>query len=258
MTMANAAFRPVPLEARAGTAEFDFGGVAMICDWAGCLYLAGERTLVVSDLHLEKGATLAARGRLIPPYDTRATLRMLARQIAHWQPCTVVSLGDSFHDGEASGRMPETFREELKALMKGRDWVWIAGNHDPAPPAELGGTHCEELTLGSVVLRHEPTPFAKRRDTRQASLFEPEEAAGSHEIAGHLHPVARIVRRGKAVRRRCFASDGRRMIMPSFGAFTGGLNIRDSAFDGLFDQSDLVAHLLGRERVFTIGGNQLV
>ena len=239
--MQGAVFRPVPLEERAEIAEFTFGGVAMACDWTGCLYLFEECVLVVSDLHLEKGATLASRGALIPPYDTRSTLRMLARQIDWWQPRTVISLGDSFHDGEASERMPQVFRDELKALMTGRDWIWIAGNHDPAPPAELGGTHCEELALGPLAFRHEPS-----------------RAGQDHEISGHLHPVGRIVRRGKAVRRRCFASDERRMIMPSFGAFTGGLNIREPAFDGLFDEASLVAHLLGRQRVFTIAGSQLV
>ncbi|MCB1461460.1 MAG: ligase-associated DNA damage response endonuclease PdeM [Nitratireductor sp.] len=258
--MRNAAFRPVPLEERAETAEFSFGGIAMACDWTGCLFLFEERILVVSDLHLEKGATLASQGRLIPPYDTKATLRALQRQIGTWQPRAIVSLGDSFHDGEASGRMPEIFRDELKAMMRGREWVWIAGNHDPAPPAELGGTHCGELSVGPLTLRHEPASAARRseHDARQPGLFEPDLAGSGFEISGHLHPVARIVRRGKAVRRRCFVSDGARMIMPSFGAFTGGLNIREPAFDGLFDEARLHAHLLGHGRVFTIAGNLLV
>ena len=137
--------------------------------------------------------------------------------------------------------MPSAYREQLAGLMKSREWVWIAGNHDPLPPADLGGTNCEELTLGGVTFRHKPEP-----------------ACPSGEISGHLHPVARIVRRGKAVRRRCLVSDDVRMIMPAFGAFTGGLNIREPAFEGLFDPARLHAHLLGNQRVFTIGGDQLV
>jgi len=235
------ALRHVPLEERPPTAEFEFAGAEMACDFAGCLFWPRESLLVVSDLHLEKGATFAARGQLIPPYDTSATLRQLQRQIAVWRPARVVSLGDSFHDGDASARMPQPYRDLLTEMMTGREWIWIAGNHDPAPPVGVGGMTCEELVIGPVTFRHEP----------RAGW----EAA---EISGPLHPVARIARRGKTVRRRCFATDGTRMVMPAFGAYTGGLNIREPAFDDLFDETRLHAHLLGRGRVFTIAGSQLV
>jgi len=231
----------IALEDRPPVADFDFAGAQMACDWTGCLYWAQENLLVVSDLHLEKGSSLAARGALVPPWDTGATLARLEAQLAWWRPTAVICLGDSFHDGGASERMPEPFRAQLKRLMAGRDWIWIAGNHDPEPPAGLGGITCDELAVGRIIFRHEPRPLP----------------AGA-EISGHLHPVARIARRGRTVSRRCFASDGARMVMPSFGAYTGGLNVRDRAFEGLFDEARFHAHLLGRGRVYTIGGSQLV
>ncbi len=124
--------------------------------------------------------------------------------------------------------------------MAGRDWVWIAGNHDPLPPAELGGVTAEEVCIGALRFRHEPMADA---------------APG--QVAGHLHPVARLLRRGRAVRRPCFASDGDRMILPAFGAFTGGLNLRDRAFGGMFDDDRLVAHVTGKQRVYTLAFRQL-
>lgn len=234
-----AALRAEEMEEQPGMLEL--AGVVLVADPAGCLYWPRERLLVFSDLHLEKGSSHAVRGRLIPPYDTGATLGMMQDCIHRWQPRTVISLGDSFHDGEAEARLPDRFRDALSACMKGREWVWISGNHDPCPPAALGGIAADMLALGPLTFRHEPLP-----------------AAIEGEISGHLHPQARIVRRGKSVRRRCFASDGSRLIMPAFGAFTGGLNIRDRAFEGLFDLSRLHAHVMGRERIYTIDGRQLV
>jgi hypothetical protein len=216
-------------------------GERLFCDLAGVLFWPEESLLVVSDLHLEKGATLAARGSLVPPYDTAATLAALAARIAWWKPARVISLGDNFHDGEASARMPEIYRERLSGMMAGREWIWISGNHDPEPPTGLGGDCADEVSIGSLTFRHAPAPHF---------------AVG--EISGHLHPHARIVRRGKSVRRRCFATDGSRMVMPSFGAYTGGLNLRDRAFDGLFEEDTLHAHVIGRDRMYTIAGRDLV
>ena len=228
------------LEHRPGVAWTELAGCEVACDWSGCLYWPAERLLVVADLHLEKGASLAARGHLAPPYDTIATLDRLGHHIAEWQPRVVIALGDSFHAEQASAAMPETFRRRLTNLMTGRDWVWIAGNHDPLPPAGLGGTTAEELCVGPLRFRHEPVAGSARG-----------------ELSGHLHPVARLLRRGRAVRRPCFAGDGDRMILPAFGAFTGGLNLRDRAFSGLFDEDRLVAHVTGRGRIYTLAFRQL-
>lgn len=216
-------------------------GEELLCDRSGCLFWPAENMLIVSDLHLEKGSSYARRGQLLPPYDTAATLAALGSAIRQFEPARVVSLGDSFHDVEASRRLDTEAIAALAAMMAGRDWIWISGNHDPEPPQSLGGDCANELAIGMLVMRHEPSPGG---------------VAG--EISGHLHPRARIVRRGKAVGRRCFAFDGQRLIMPAFGAYTGGLNIRDRAFAGMFDNAALQACLLGRDRVYRIDGRQLV
>lgn len=215
-------------------------GEAALADPRGALVLPDHGLLVVSDLHLEKGSAAARRGRMLPPYDTGATLDLLAAVIAAHRPRIVVSLGDSFHDDGGAGRMPAPYRERLAALMAGREWIWVAGNHDPAPPAGLPGMVAQEIAVGRLRLRHEPQ-------------------AGSPpgEIAGHLHPGAMVVQRGRAVRRRCFASDGTRLVMPAFGAFTGALNVLDRAYDGLFRRESLVAHMLGEARVYAVAGHRL-
>jgi len=216
-------------------------GERLICDWAGCLYWPDQDTMVVSDLHLEKGSSFASKGSFVPPHDTAATLSRLAVRLAVWQPARVISLGDSFHDPLAHERLGERDGEKLRQIMEGREWFWISGNHDPAPPEQLGGKGAREILLGNLTFRHEPLPGRHRG-----------------EIAGHLHPCGRIVRRSKSVRRPCFVTDQNRLIMPSFGAFTGGLNIRHEAFSGLFDEDGLSAVLLGRERVFHISAKNLV
>jgi uncharacterized protein len=215
-------------------------GEAATTDRRGALYFPEHRMLVVSDLHFEKGSSFARRGQLIPPYDSVATLALLAAAIAEYRPAVVVSLGDSFHDSDGANRLHPSLREQLEALMQGRDWLWIAGNHDPDLPADLPGDSVGELAIGRLRLRHEPMRGA-----------EP------GEIAGHLHPCARIVQRGRSVRRRCFASDGERMIMPAFGAYTGSLNVLDLAYAGLFRRGALIAYMIGADRVFAITGSLL-
>ena len=215
-------------------------GEAAFCDPRGALVLPDHGLLIVSDLHLEKGSAAARRGRLLPPYDTAATLDLLAAVIADYRPRVVVSLGDSFHDDGGTQRMPAPYRQRLAALMAGREWIWVAGNHDPAAPAGLPGIVAQEIAVGRLRLRHEPRPGAL-----------------PGEIAGHLHPGATVVQRGRAVRRRCFASDGQRLVMPAFGAFTGALNVLDRAYDGLFRRESLVAHMLGEARVYAVAGHRL-
>ncbi len=210
------------------------GGHRALCDPRGVLVLPELRLLVVSDLHLEKGSALARRGNFAPPYDTAATLSRLAAVIADHRPDIVVSLGDSFHDGWGAERMPAAYRDMLTAMMAGRDWYWIAGNHDPRAPSGLPGYFVPELSIGGLAFRHEPR------------------AGAEAEVAGHLHPGARVVRHGLSVRRPCFASDGRRIVIPAFGAYTGTLNILDRAYEGLFGRASLVAYVLGRGRVFPI------
>jgi len=230
------------LRARSASADgvLAVAGVELVADPAGALHWPEQGLLAVADLHLEKGSSFAARGVLLPPYDTAATLTRLADLIARYAPRVVVALGDSFHDGRGPARLADTDRATLRALQRGRDWVWITGNHDPAPAEGIGGRFLAALALGALTFRHEPV----------------ENASG--EIAGHLHPIARVVRRGRAVSRRCFACDGERLVMPAFGAFAGGLNVRDRAFTQLFPTLAFTAHMLGQRRVYAVAAKHCV
>jgi DNA ligase-associated metallophosphoesterase len=214
-------------------------GIALVADHAGALYWPEEGLLVVADLHLEKGSSYATRGVLLPPYDTAATLAKLGALVARYAPKFVVALGDSFHDGGGPERVSQDDRAMLGSLQRGRDWIWIAGNHDPEPVRDLGGVSAAMFGIGPLVFRHAP---------------EPEPTAG--EIAGHLHPVARISGRGRTVSRRCFASDGKRMVMPAFGAYTGGLNIRSAAFADVFGTFKFMAHMLGNARIYAVSAQR--
>jgi DNA ligase-associated metallophosphoesterase len=213
-------------------------GVELVVDVSGILYWPAQRLLAVADLHLEKGSSYAERRVLLPPYDTAATLARLSQAIARYAPRVIVALGDSFHDGRGPARLADSDRASLLGLQRGRDWIWIAGNHDPEPAENIGGRFMATFVLGGLTFRHTP-----------------EDAAGG-EIAGHLHPVARVAGRGRAVSRRCFATDGRRMVMPAFGAYAGGLNVRDRAFANVFDTLAFTAHMLGEQRVYAVAAKR--
>lgn len=212
-------------------------GVAFVADVSGVLYWPEQGLLAVADLHLEKGSSYAERRVLLPPYDTAATLARLSQAIARYAPRTVVALGDSFHDGRGPARLADTDRASLAGLQRGRDWIWIYGNHDPEPAGNIGGRFTTTLTLGPLTFQHMPS-----------------DAEGI--IAGHLHPVARVAGRGRAVSRRCFAGDGRRVVMPAFGAYAGGLNVRDRAFANVFDTLDFKAHMLGERQVYAVAARR--
>ncbi|CAH1656113.1 Phosphoesterase [Hyphomicrobiales bacterium] len=213
---------------------FVLGRLAIVPDLSGALWLPEERTLVVADLHLEKGSAYAARGVMLPPYDSTATLTALAAAILRRQPARVIALGDSFHDRDAENRLAPATLAALHQLQRGRDWLWITGNHDPAISRAMGGDSAATIALAGVTLRHEP-----------------DAAETGPEIAGHLHPTAKVRMRGRALRRRCFALSRQRCVMPAMGAYAGGLNLRDVAFRPLF-RDGLSAHLLGDGRLFRI------
>jgi hypothetical protein len=217
--------------------EVTIADVTFLADLSGALFWQAQRLLIVSDLHLEKGSSYARRGVLLPPYDTLATLSRLTAVVARHDPRMVIALGDSFHDRDAHERLSTSNREMLAAMQMRRDWIWISGNHDPALPPDLGGTVANEVAIGPIVFRHEPTG-----------------AAG--EIAGHLHPKARVATRGRSMERRCFACDGERAVMPAFGAYTGGLSIRDAAFARIFRNAGLMAHVLGDSRLHAISASR--
>jgi DNA ligase-associated metallophosphoesterase len=217
-----------------------FAGVDFVADPGGALYWPERSLLAVADLHLEKGSSFAVRGSLLPPYDTHDTLARLAGLIARYAPRTVVALGDNFHDGGGAARLGAADRATLAALQRARDWIWIAGNHDPDPMAGLNGDFLETLALGAITFRHQA---------------QPKGLAG--EISGHLHPVAVVAVNGRGMRRRCFVSDARRMVMPAFGAYAGGLNVRHRAFARLFG-GDFVAHVMGEGRLFAFAAAHCV
>lgn len=234
------------------TERWDFtaspcGGVAMgvngtkvVLRASGALYATEHRALMVADLHFEKGSAYAARGQLLPPYDTRETLTRLEREVAALRPDMLIFLGDSFHDGRAEDRLASDDAARMAALADGRRLIWVVGNHDADGPRALPGEIIDEMTLGSLVLRHEP------RDGSQPG-----------EAAGHLHPAARVAGRGGSVRRRCFVTDGSRVVLPAFGAYAGGLNVRDKAFASLFATQPIAA-ALGTSKVHPIGWKSLV
>lgn len=195
-----------------------FGGDMFQPTPEGALWWDAQKTLIVSDLHLEKGSSYARRGQLLPPYDTGATLGIVERLTAQFRPERVISLGDSFHDASSEERLAACDVARIRRLTDSCEWFWVEGNHDPDPPAHLGGTGINTLRIGECVFRHEP-------------------AGERGEIAGHLHPVARIGGRGRSVRRKCFVTDGEQMIMPSLGTLTGGLNVLDEAVTACFAQS---------------------
>lgn len=191
------------------------------------LWWPEARLLCVTDLHLGKSERMARRGgALLPPYETEATLDRLEALVARHEPRAVVCLGDSFDDDAAQHGLGEAPRLRITTLQAGRDWVWIEGNHDPGP-VELGGRHLAELRLGPLTFRHIARP-----------------GAAPGEVSGHYHPKARIPGAGGA--RAAFLADEARVILPAFGAYTGGLDAGDRAFAGLFGDRAL-AVLCGRK-----------
>ena len=220
-------------------AMVSLNGAELMLDPSGAAWWAERSTLLVADLHLEKGSGFAKGGRLLPPYDTRATIERLAVVLRRYRPARVIALGDSFHDGEAMARMAAADAALLERLVAEHEWVWIAGNHDPAPPTALGGSARAELALAPLVFRHEP---------------EPGYVAG--EVCGHFHPKAAVRARGRRISGRCFVTDGGRMVLPAFGAYTGGLDALDPAISELFERQVRV-YLIGREAIYLFAAERL-
>lgn len=216
-------------------------GARLQADPSGALFWPAERLLAISDLHFEKGSAMAARGHgLLPPYDTAETLRRIELLLKRYTPSTLICLGDSFHDRGAWARLSDAEGERLVKLSRAQETVWIAGNHDPEPPVELSGTVAAEIAIGPLIFRHEPSPGR---------------IAG--EVAGHLHPKARLRNRGRTVSARCFATDTARLIMPAFGAYTGGLDVTDPAFRPLFRRA-FHAWMLLPEKVYAVPSARLM
>ncbi len=194
---------------------FTFAGERLIARPSGALHWPAAHLLVVSDLHLGKSERIARRGgALLPPYEVVDTLTRLEADIHETDPAAVISLGDSFDDMAAAEGLAPAFRDWLERLVAGRDWTWVTGNHDPAPTG-LGGHAAEGVTCGPMTFRHIATDD------------------GTFEVSGHYHPKASLSVRGRAISRPCFLRDDRRLILPAYGTYTGGLRSRDRALTEL-------------------------
>ncbi len=216
-----------------------FGGERFEPLPSGALYWPAERALLVADLHLEKLSSFAPRGQLLPPYDTGLTLARLAGDLLRTGAQTVIALGDSFHRDGGTASLVEADRAALEALTGRAQWIWLAGNHDPAPHA-LGGECRSHLAWGDLLFSHEP-------QRGQVGL-----------VAGHLHPAARVYINGRSVRRPCFVHDHRLLLLPAYGSSTGTLNILGPAFAGLFRHDTLEVTMLGRDRLYPVSAKRLV
>jgi len=214
-------------------------GEALIADLSGALYWPAERTLIVADLHFEKGSSYARRGELLPPYDSRATLATIQEVMRCHPTERVICLGDSFHDGDGPLRLSRDDTDTLKNLAATLDWIWIAGNHDPTPPAQLGGRVLHEHRIRALTFRHQATPGSVHA-----------------EISGHFHPRAAIDVRGRRVRGHCFVTDGTRLILPALGAYTGGLDVHDPAIASLMRDPFRVL-LAGRSKLYDFPSTRL-
>ncbi|HRE61797.1 MAG TPA: ligase-associated DNA damage response endonuclease PdeM [Micropepsaceae bacterium] len=220
--------------------KIHLNGAEFVPDISGALFWPARQTLIASDLHLEKGSAFAARGTLLPPYDSIATLARLADVMARLSPAHVILAGDTFHDGKALSRMTAEAADRLEKLVaSGPRFTFIAGNHDPEAAYFAAAAVTDEWREEHIIIRHEPHFMA---------------ALG--EIAGHLHPVASIDVRGRRLRRRCFVCDGTRLLLPAFGAYAGGLDVFDDGFAGIFpDGFDAV--LIGGSQLYRFTSRQL-
>ena len=186
-----------------------FASETFIASPGGTLYWEAQRALLVADLHLEKASWFARLGQLLPPYDSHATLTALAAEADACGARRLYCLGDSFHDRFGCDRLPTDSRALLMSMTQALDWTWIIGNHDPGFADHCGGTIVEEAEVGGIILRHE----ARQDETRP-------------EVSGHFHPKLRMSLKGRNVSRRCFVASASKLILPAFGALTGGLDVR--------------------------------
>ncbi|HEX3983415.1 MAG TPA: ligase-associated DNA damage response endonuclease PdeM [Acidisoma sp.] len=215
-------------------APLHIGGERLMLDPSGAVFFPSHSMLILADLHLEKGSAAAARGRLLPPYDSRATLDRIALLIRHYSPKSLLALGDSFHDDGGAERLAAADHARLTALARQTRLIWVLGNHDPALPDSLPGEICPEWSEGRFRFRHAAAPGE----------------AGTIELSGHYHPRATVRVRGSAVTRPCFVTNGHdRLILPAFGAYTGGLDVSDRAIASLFPRGARI-FLLGPTRLY--------
>ncbi|MGJ8527799.1 ligase-associated DNA damage response endonuclease PdeM [Maritalea sp.] len=217
----------------------EFAGQRLLALTSGALYWPEIETLLVADLHLEKMSSYAKSRQFLPPYDTGATLNRLACDIKATGAKSLIALGDSFHRDEGTTTLNIHDADLLAGLTQSVDWLWLAGNHDPSEH-ELGGRCSESAAIGGLILSHEPSGKIE------------------HQIAGHLHPAARVSINGRSIRRACFVYDHTRMIMPAYGVSTGSLNVLDPAFSSVIDRRQMQVAVLGKDQIYLVGRRHLI
>ncbi len=190
--------------------RFTFAGRTFCALADRALYWPDRRALLVADLHFEKASWYAASGQMLPPFDSRATCERLLELVERVDPLEIWALGDNFHDNAGPERIDAQSLSLIERIGTGRSIHWIAGNHDVS--ARLPGERIEEALVDGIILRHEALPGEARP-----------------EISGHFHPKLRVRTAVRGVARPCFVCDGQRIILPAFGALTGGLDATDPA-----------------------------
>ncbi len=221
--------------------KITLGGLELRPDLSGALHVPELSALIISDLHLEQGTSLARRGIRVPPFDTGITIGLLEEVINSFAPQRLIFLGDSFHDDEGETRIEDTLMLRLQKIVTSHECFWICGNHDPSPPRHLAGHAADHILLGPITLRHEPTRLRK----------------AEFEIAGHLHPGCAVSQRGRRVSGKCFIADDRRLIMPAFGAYTGALSVFAEPYQRLFRREETRAWMIGQERLYNFPFDRL-
>jgi DNA ligase-associated metallophosphoesterase len=213
-------------------------GKSFVADSTGALYWRAEDILIVSDLHLEKGSYLTEEKVTLPPYDIRSGFEKLEEAIDRYEPHSVIAVGDSFCGGASL-----SFRDIdwLKDLMEDREWRWVVGESGQPIPESVGGVICAAHAVANIKLRYEPT-----------------RAPVSHEIAGRMHPVARVREYDHTTRSRCFVSNGLRLILPSMGDYSAGLNVLDDTFAPLLGRDGLYVWAAAEGKVYPVSAGQLV
>jgi len=218
---------------RTNFTRINFKDHEMIIHGDGTIYWPEQKVLIVSDLHLEKGAALSS-GAPLPAFDTIDTLQRLQRRVEALQPQTTILLGDSFHTTERAFRLPPDNLALLQKMGALTDFIWVTGNHDRHLPERLPGKATDEVTIQDIRFCHEA-----------------DNLAGQYTVSGHYHPKARVKLRATTLSARCFVQDGINLIMPAFGSYTGGLNICHDAFAPFISQKSII-HLIHDNKAYSM------
>lgn len=214
--------------------EIEFCGQSLVLHESGILLWPKHKLAVVADLHFEKGSHYAQAGQFLPPYETLETLKKLEEVLEFSAATTLILLGDTIHDERGYARMDEAVKNRLEILFKKFDTLWIIGNHDGAFVPPLTKAY-EDFALDNIIFRHEAEEIEE----------------GKGEVSGHYHPKARLQLKGQKVSRTCFAVSDNRMILPSFGTLTGGLDVTDKALKPILGKN-FTTHLCGQKKIYSI------